>query len=102
MAILALGDGDILPTLQRSAVPYGGVALRWQATERFSLATQVYGQGPYLDAELKELGGDTLQLAFGGDYRFPAQRLLLRFAIAEDMRGAAAPDFAAHLSIRKY
>lgn len=102
VGMLALGDGDILPTLQRSAVPYGGVALRWQATERFSLATQVYGQGPYLDAELKELGGDTLQLAFGCDYRFPSQRMLLRFAIAEDMRGAAAPDFAAHVSVRRY
>jgi hypothetical protein len=99
---LALGDGDVLPTLQRNTVPYAGVALRWQATGRFSLATQVYGQGPYLDAELKELGGNTLQLAFGGDYLFPVQRLLLRFAIAEDMRGAAAPDFAAHVSVRRY
>ena len=102
VGILALGDGDILPTLQRNTVPYIGVALRWHATERFSLATQVYGQGAYFDAELKELGGDTLQLAFGGDYRFPAQRLLLRFAIAEDMRGAAAPDFAVQLSLRRY
>ena len=102
VGILALGDGDVLPTLQKNIVPYGGVALRWQATERFSLATQVYGQRPYYEATLKELGGDTLQLAFGGDYRFPAQRILLRFAIAEDMRGAAAPDFAAHVSVRKY
>ena len=102
VGILALGDGDILPTLQRNTVPYIGVALRWHATERFSLATQVYGQGAYFDAELKELGGDTLQLAFGGDYRFPEQRLLLRFAIAEDMRGAAAPDFAVQLSLRRY
>jgi hypothetical protein len=102
VGVLALGDGDVLPTLQRSVVPYGGIALRWQATGRFSMATQVYGQGPYLDAALKELGGNTLQLAFGGDYRFPSQRLLLRFAIAEDMRGAAAPDFAAHVSVRRY
>ena len=102
IGVLALGDGDILPTLQKNAVPYGGVALRWKATERFSLATQIYAQAPYLDAELKELGGDTLQLAFGFDYHWPAPRLLLRFAIAEDMRGAAAPDFAAHVSVRRY
>jgi hypothetical protein len=100
--VLALGDGDVLPTLQRSAVPYAGLALRWRATARLSLATQVYAQGPYLDAALDELGGNTFQLAFGGDYRFPAQRLLLRFAIAEDIAAAAAPDFAAHLSLRKY
>ena len=102
VGMLALGDGDVLPTLQRSAVPYAGLALRWRATERFALATQVYAQGPYLDAALDELGGNTFQLAFGGDYRFPSQRLLLRFAIAEDIAAAAAPDFAAHISLRRY
>lgn len=102
VGVLALGDGDILPTLQRSAVPYGGLALRWHATERFALATQLYAQGPYLDAALDELGGNTFQLAFGCDYRFPSQGLLLRFAIAEDIAAAAAPDFAAHLSLRRY
>ena len=99
---LALGDGDVLPSLQKSVVPYGGVALRWHATERFALATQVYAQGRYLDAALNELGGNTFQLAFGCDYRFPAQGLLLRFAIAEDIAAAAAPDFAAHVSLRRY
>lgn len=99
---LALGDGDVLPTLQNNTVPYGGVALRWHATPRIALATQVYAQGRYLDAALNELGGNTVQLAFGCDFRFPAQRLLLRFAIAEDVAAAAAPDFAAHLSLRKY
>ena len=99
---LALGDGDVLSSLQKSIVPYGGVALRWHATERFALATQVYAQGRYLDAALNELGGNTFQLAFGGDYRFPAQGLLLRFAIAEDIAAAAAPDFAAHVSLRRY
>ena len=100
--VLALGDGDVLPTLQRSVVPYAGVALRWNASERFALATQLYAQGPYSRAYLDELSGNTFQLAFGFDYRFPRQRMLLRFAIAEDIAAAAAPDFAAHLSIRRY
>lgn len=102
LGLLALGDGDVLPTLQKSAVPYGGLALRWHATRRFALATQVYVQGSYLDAALDEMGGNTVQLAFGCDYRFPSQGLLLRFAIAEDIAAAAAPDFAAHLSLRRY
>lgn len=100
--VLALGDGDVLPTLQKSVVPYGGLALRWQATERFALATQLYVQAPYLEASLDEVGGSTLQLAFGGDYRFASQNLLLRFAIAEDIAAAATPDFALHLSLRRY
>lgn len=97
---LLLGDGDIMPGLQRSAVPYGGAALRWHATPRFALATQLSMQGSYFDANLDELGGNTFQLAFGADFRLP--RALLRFAIVEDVAGAAAPDFALHLSFRSF
>jgi hypothetical protein len=100
--LLKLGDGDVLPALQRSVVPYGGSILRWHATSRLSLATQLYIQGPYLDADLDELGGTTFQLAFGGDYRLPEKGWLFRFAIAEDVAAAAAPDFALHLSIRRF
>jgi hypothetical protein len=98
--LLALGDGEILPALQRSTVPYGGAALRWQMTERLALATQLYVQGPYFDANLDELGGTTFQLAFGADIRL--QGTLLRFAIIEDVAAGAAPDFALHLSFRSF
>ena len=102
LGVLALGQGEVLADRQRDFVPYGGAALRWSATERFSLATQWYVQGSYYDVHLDELGGTTVQLAFGGDYHFPKQKLLLRLAIAEDVAAAAAPDFALHLSIRRY
>lgn len=102
VGVLKLGDGDVLPTLQRGTVPYAGAALRWHATPRLSLATQLYVQGQYLDADLGELGGNTFQLAFGGDYRFAGDAWLLRIAIAEDIAAAAAPDFALHLSIRRF
>ena len=98
--VLALGNGDIMPDLQRSAVPYGGAALRWQATPRFALATQLSVQGPYFDVDLDELGGSTFQLAFGADLRF--KRTLLRVAIVEDIAAGAAPDFALHLSFRSF
>jgi len=100
VGVLALGDGDVMPELQRSTVPYGGAALRWQATPRFALATQLSVQGPYYDIDLDELGGTTFQLAFGADMRF--KRTLLRFAIVEDIAAGAAPDFALHLSFRSF
>ena len=100
--VLKLGNGDVLPDLQRSVVPYGGGILRWHATGRLSLATQIYIQGPYFDANLDELGGTTFQLAFGGDYRLPQSGWLFRFAIAEDVAAGAAPDFALHLSVRRF
>lgn len=102
VGVLALGQGEVLGDLQNDVVPYGGIALRWRATERFSLATQLSAQGPYFDIGLHELGGGTSQLAFGADYDFPDQGFLLRFAIAEDIAVDAAPDFALHLSIRRY
>jgi hypothetical protein len=102
LGVLALGQGEVLADRQRDFVPYGGLALRWRATERFSLATQWYVQGSYFDVHLDELGDTTVQMAFGGDYHFPKQKLLLRLAIAEDLGAGAAPDFALHLSIRRY
>jgi hypothetical protein len=95
---LALGDGDVLPELQRSLVPYGGLALRWQATERFGLATQLSIQGSYFDTDFDDIGGNTLQLGFGADYR--AGDFLWRFAIAEDLNAQATADFAMQLSVR--
>lgn len=100
VGVLALGDGDVMPGLQRSAVPYGGAALRWQATQRCALATQLYVQGPYFNANLDELGGTTFQLAFGADLRLRGS--ILRFAIVEDIAAGAAPDFALHLSFRSF
>ena len=99
--VLALGDGEVMPELQRSAVPYAGAAARWHLTPRLAVAAQLYAQGSYFDIDLDELGGSTFQLAFGGDYRFSTGGWMLRLAIAEDIAAAAAPDFALHLSIRR-
>jgi len=98
--VLAIGKGDVLPAFQRDTVPFGGLALRWHATERLALTTQWYVQGSYFDIDIDEIGGTTLQLGVGADYRF--EQSLLRLAIAEDIIGAAAPDFALHLSIRYF
>jgi hypothetical protein len=100
LGILVLGDGDVMPEFQESAVPYGGLALRWHATERLALSTQLSVQGSYYDIDIDDLGGTTVQLGIGGDYRF--KRTLLRLAIVEDIAGDATPDFALHLSIRSF
>ncbi len=97
---LLLGDGDVLSGLQRRTVPYGGIAATWHATERLGLTTQLSAQGAYFDSALEELGGDSLQLAAGGDYRLPAEGMSLRFAIVEDVSANATTDFALHFSFR--
>jgi hypothetical protein len=100
LGVLVLGDGEVMPDFQESTVPYGGLALRWHVTERLSLSTQLSVQGSYFDIDIDEVGGSTIQLAIGGDYRF--KRSLIRLAIVEDIAAGAAPDFALHLSFRSF
>lgn len=97
--VLALGDGEVLPELQRSVVPYGGLAFRWQATPKLGLLAQWYAQGSYFDSEIDEIGTSTLQLGVGLDYRLTDDGLRLRLALAEDIVSNATPDVAVHVSI---
>jgi hypothetical protein len=95
-----LGDGKVLANIQRSAVPFAGVAARWHATERLGLVAQLYAQGAYFDSDLEELGGESMQLAVGLDYRPLRRTLLLKFAIVEDVTANATTDFGLHFAIR--
>ena len=97
--VLALGDGDILTEQQRSAVPYGGLAATWHATDQFGITGQLQAQGAYIDSDLDELGGSSIQLAVGGVYRLPRHGVLFRFALVEDVISDATPDFAVHLAV---
>jgi hypothetical protein len=99
--VLLLGDGDVLASMQRSAVPYGGIVATWRVTENLGITTQLYAQGAYFDSELEELGGDSVQLAVGGDYRLPERGLSLSFAVVEDVSANATTDFALHFSLRR-
>ncbi len=97
--ILALGDGDILPSQQKSVVPYGGLAATWHATGNFKISGQLQAQGAYIDSSLDELGGSSLQLSVGGVYHFPRRGISLRLALVEDVISDATPDFAVHFAL---
>ena len=97
--VLALGEGDVLSAQQKSAVPYGGVAATWHATEQFGLTGQLQAQGAYIDSELDELGGSSIQLTVGGVYRLLRHGITFKFALVEDVISDATPDFAVHLAI---
>lgn len=101
--VLLLGDGDVLTGIQRNTVPYGGIAATWWATDRFGITTQLYAQGEYFESDLKELGGSSLQLALGFDYRLPQSGTSLLFSIVEDAapNTTTTPDFGVHFSVRR-
>lgn len=100
--VLLPGEGDILPALQRSAIAFGGLGATWQLNEGFSIKVQTYAQGAYLDSDLDEIGGSSVQLALGGTYRNPRRRFSLAFALVEDVFSDATADVALHLSLRRY
>lgn len=97
--ILALGDGDVLPGKQKSAVPYGGIAASWHATDQFTITGQMQAQGAYIDSELDELGGSSIQLSVGGVYHLSRRGISLRLALVEDLVSDATPDFAVHFAV---
>jgi hypothetical protein len=97
--IMALGDGDVFEAQQRSVVPYGGAAATWHATEQFGITGQLQAQGAYIDSELDELGGSSIQLTVGGVYKLLRHGVTLKFALVEDVISDATPDFAVHLAI---
>lgn len=97
--IVALGDGDILAEQQKSAVPYGGLAATWHATDRFRVTGQLQAQGAYIDSDLDELGGSSIQLSVGGVYHLSRHGVSLRFALVEDVISDAMPDFAVHFAV---
>lgn len=96
---LFLGQGDVLPTLQRDVVPFGGVAASWWFAERFSIAVQVQSQGAYFYSDIEELGGSTVQLDVGLTYRPASRRPCWKFAVVEDIQADATTDFALHFSV---
>jgi hypothetical protein len=96
---LALGDSDLLPTLQRDAVAFGGGVATWHWFDRFALVTQLYGQTAYYDSDVEELGGSSMQLAVGAEIGLKRGGLL-RLAVVEDVSANTTTDFALHFSVR--
>ena len=100
--VLLPGDGAFFPNLQRSSVAFGGAAAAWQWTNKFSIVGQLYAQDSYLNSDLFELGGGSVQLTLGVIYRLPAKRTSWTFAIVEDVFSNATTDFALHFGFRSY
>jgi hypothetical protein len=95
---LALGDGEVLPELQSDFVAFGGAGASWAVWERIDIAAQLYAQQSFFDSGVEELGGNSIQLTVGAQYRTRNDRRF-RLAIVEDIAANATPDFAVHFSV---
>jgi len=92
--VVALGDGDILPGIQRDAVFFGGLATGWQFSPRLTLAASLRTQSSCYDSALDEVGGNSAQLAIGGIFHFANTESAVSLAVVEDLADNATTDFA--------
>lgn len=97
--LLLLGNGDVLPDIQRDAVGFGGIAATWRATEVFAMTAGMNFQSAYYDSNLDEIGGNSVQLALGGVFDLPWRRLSMSFRLVEDLFDNATTDFAFQVSV---
>ena len=98
--LLLLGDGGVLDGIRRDQAAYAGAGVAWPLTERLSVVSQLHYQQSYYDTDLEELGGKTLQLAVGANYRPARWPWILTFGVVEDIFGDATPDVVLHAGIR--
>jgi hypothetical protein len=97
---LLLGDGDVLPDLQRKSVAFGALGLQWHWTDNVHLAAQLSLQSRYFDSSLDELGGSTSSLSVGGGLALRRLGIVVDLAIIEDLISDTTPDFGIYLSVR--
>ncbi len=98
--VLWLGQGDILPDMQRSLVAFGGVGLAWRAMAPVVLKADLLAHSPfYADSALKPLDASTVQLLLGGTWNITA-RTALDVGLSEDLRLYTAPDVSLLIGLR--
>jgi hypothetical protein len=96
--VLIPGTSEVLPGIQKDRVGFGGLAASWQLTRRFALIAGIYGQTPYYESKLDEIGGNSVQLAIGGSFRLANAGTSVTVALIEDLFDNATTDFALHVS----
>lgn len=95
-----LGEGDLLPDRQHSAVWSGLAGMRWQAFRGLGLKLQIDAHSAAFDNG--ELGflGEAVILTLGGDYRFDSG-WQVEIGVSEDITVEASPDVVFVLGIRR-
>ena len=94
-----LGEGDILPTLQKGHAFFGGGEVEWSFSSRlvFKLQADMHS-GLYKETNFRFLK-DVLILNLGGSAKL-TDRLVLDIAVGEDIVVGASPDVSFNTALR--
>ena len=96
---LWLGDGEVLPALQRDQVWFGSTTLAWAYTPNWSVKIQVDAHSAFYDSELKQIGDDSAQLLLGASVKL-SDKLVMDFSVNEDIAVETAPDVVFQIGLR--
>jgi hypothetical protein len=98
--VLWLGQGDVLPQLQRKLVSFGGIGMGWRALETVVLKTDLRLHSRFYDgSELEPLHATTVQLLLGALWNITA-RTTLEVGLSEDLKVYSAPDVSLMINLR--
>lgn len=99
--VVYLGEGDVLPDLQRNWAAYGGLDLVWRPIRSLSLRVQYDAHtAPYGDSELNELTRWTGLLTTGGTWHV-TRGIALDLAVVENVpNGRPVSDVSFQLRLR--
>jgi hypothetical protein len=98
--LVGVGQGDILPELQRRIVPFGGATLAWRMGQPAIVKAQLLAHGPfYRGSDLKPLNAASVQLVLGGTLNI-TERTALDIGVSEDLNVHTAPDVTLLVNLR--
>lgn len=95
-----LGDGDLLPQLQESAVFSALAGITWNPWRELDLTVQFEGNSRVFDGGGTDLSGDAILMTFGGSYRTQGG-WQFDLGVSEDIDVGASPDIAFNVAARR-
>lgn len=99
--LLLVGEGDVLPTLQRRVVCFGTLAGALRLNSWLAFKLQLDSHSPfYEDSALRQLDAWAAQLLLGAAIDLPGH-VLLDLGVAEDIAVDTGPDIVFHLALVK-
>jgi len=97
---LYVGNGDVLPDMQRHLVGFASGGLGWSVLNNLVLKAQLDAHTPfYRDSEFGQLAGSAAQLLLGFTLKFGA-RTALDLALSEDIIPNNSPDVTIQIGLR--
>ena len=93
-----LGQGELLPGLQRDFMPVGHLGFGYQVHDRVRFLMQADVRGAPFDVDLSLLGRTGIQGTLGGRLFFKPS-LWLDLGVVEDLYANSSPDVIFHLSL---